>query len=376
LSGPIPGLVADDIIAAADFRVRATVLEPPTTTTISGGQKITTVKVAESSIFPMSAFVARIDDSLKASAPVAVHRIPTSGTLELAGTIDGLSAGDVIGLCAFPVTVDVQAVLPDGKIEVSNGALLNKSDLVMATPAQSSTPQTRLAIIADRTGNVIRLARKIEDLQAGDSLSVANVRGVIDVDPEGTSTSPPKVTVHQPSRVRQGDFLADITGWLQPRLDFSSSAFVSGISGNQITLSRRIDGLLKNDTVGMASIIPSPFIFSILLLILRLNTKSDLQPGDEVLLVGEDRLQGETRSMFGSVWFIDNEKQVLLALQGTPGGFTFRPEDVTASVLFVRGSALALIQKNDLFVRWLAVGEPDQMPKQCIGKDVPDNPCS
>ena len=47
------------------------------------------------------------------------------------------------------------------------------------------------------------------------------------------------------------------------------------------------------------------------------------------------------------------------------------------TVLFVHGSALALIQEQDLFVSWLAVGEPDEMPKLCgTGAKGPESECT
>jgi hypothetical protein len=364
LSGRIPGLQAGDTIAAADFRIRATVLEQPDLSQPS----VTTVKVADSKVFstPAPAFVAQIDDLLKASIPLQLKSIPFKDKLELAGTIQGLKAGDVIGLCAFPTTVEVKDVQDDGRIVVSNGALLHKSDVLTARPALY--PHTGLAIVADIKGNVVRLAGAIPDLAAGDQLSVATVRGVIDVTPVAAS-NPPKVTVAQ-ARLRVGDFLADITGWLQARPGTLSAANISEASGTQITLSARLDGLLNNDTIGLASLVPT-------LLQIRLNKMPDLRPGDEVLLVGLDRLQGETRSMFAFVeQVLVSANLALLVPEGKPSAFEFRPADLTASVLFVRGSALALIQKQDLFVSWLAVGVSDPMPKPCAGTAVPNCGCT
>jgi hypothetical protein len=369
LTGSIPGLQNGDTIAVADFRVRATILNPPSVST--SHTPITTVTITDSTVFsrPEPAFVAQIDDLLKASIPLPIQNIPSIGKLELGGVIPDLKAGDVIGLCAFPATVKVQDVQDDGSIIVNNGALLHPSDMVAATT--TLTPQTTLAIVVSITGNVVRLAPQIPGLEAGDNLSVATVRGAIEVTPAATSTpSSPKVMVDQ-TRLRLGDFLADITGWLQPRPGHSSAAHISGVSGNQITLSARLDGLLKNDTIGLASLVPP------LLQIRLTKMPPDLLPGDEVLMIGLDRLQDITRSMFASVARITSPpNHVLLVPEATPEAFTFRPEDISASVLFVRGSALALIQKQDLFVSWLAVGVSDAMPKPCAGIAVPDCACT
>jgi hypothetical protein len=183
--------------------------------------------------------------------------------------------------------------------------------------------------------------------------------------------------VAQAERLRASDFLADIAGWRQAT-PLNSASFVIGVTPatKEVTLTSRLDGLLLNDTVGLASIFGlqgAPFV----LLKLRLESLPDLRPGDEVLLVGIDRLRGETRSMFASVGFvIPSTKHVLLVMQGATDAFTFRPEDISASVLFVRGSSLALIQRQDLYVKWLAVGEPDPMPRPCAGAEVTDDPCA
>jgi hypothetical protein len=364
LSSAIPGLSPDDTIAVANFPVRATVLAQSVTNV--GGQPFTLVTVADSSLFSVPrAYVARIDDKLSASLPVPVTRILSDTILELGGEIQGLDRGDVIGLCSFPATVEVvRAAQPDGSIEVNAAGVLREGDLVTALPAL-----TGLALVKKVDNRIVRLVGKIEGLAAGDDLSVANIGGVVNATPGANDN---QVKVAEPRRVRQGDFLADITGWRQATPGGNAVSLVLKAEDDQITLTSPLDGLLVNDTIGLASIVP-PFIR------LRLNTMPDLIHGDEVLLVGLDRLQGETQSLVASVFQIDKPAgRVFLFVQGAAGAATFRPskEDLSASVLFVRGSALALIQKHDLFVSWLAVGEPDTMPRPCDGADLLDDPCS
>jgi len=101
-----------------------------------------------------------------------------------------------------------------------------------------------------------------------------------------------------------------------------------------------------------------------------------LVPGDEVLLIGFDRLTGITHNLSARLMqFIPETKSVTL-MAFDAGQFIFRPEDIFASILFVRGSAMALIQNHDLFVSWLAVGEPDQMPRPCIEPEAAECDCS
>lgn len=359
LSGPIATLAKDDTIGAADFRVRATVLKVAGT--------IVTVATAppfpdDEVMFPKGAVVARINDLLSASVPVVVKE-SVGATLTLSAEIPDLKPGEVIGLCAFPASVQVQSVLLDGRIVVSDAGVLRRSDVVTAGPTR-----TGIAMVGEApSGNVVRLVGTIPGLDVGDTLSVTTIRGVMDVTSTGVET---KVIVDQPARLRAGDFLADITGWQQVMPDAFATPFVTTPSGNQIALTTPLDGLLQNDTLGLASLTPRAFQ-------IRLEKMSVLVPGDEALIVSLDRPQGNTRSMFASVTKVSVlEKLVELTPVGAQADFRFRPSDVSASVVFVRGSALSLIQKQDLFVSWLAAGEPDTMPRLCAGKAPPDCACT
>src|SRR5262249_37807925 len=125
--------------------------------------------------------------------------------------------------------------------------------------------------------------------------------------------------------------------------------------------------------VGLATVTdPPPELMQ-----LRLQTKPDLVPGDNVLLTGLDRLTGTSRVILAAAdRRLPYPNTVLLRLQGEQSAFALRPEDTSASVLFVRGSALALIQKYNLFVSWLACGEPDSRVTTCVGATVRDCPCA
>jgi hypothetical protein len=80
--------------------------------------------------------------------------------------------------------------------------------------------------------------------------------------------------------------------------------------------------------------------------------------------------------MFAKVEFIlTASNQVLLLMEGTPGSFAIRPEDLSASILFVRGSPLALVRNQNLYINWLACQTPDPMPRVCPEDIEPDCPC-
>jgi hypothetical protein len=354
LSGPILGLAKDDFIVAADFPVRATIQ----------GHSNSILMLREATRFPNDSHVAVIDELLKASLPAVVANSQLS-VLTLAAPLAGLNDGDVIGLCSFPSSFEVKDIRPDKSIVVSNAQLLHEGDILSALPLR-----TGLAMVASINGDVIRLAGEIPNLAIGDRLWETTIDGAIKATP--SAADPKKTTVETPERLRVGDFLADIQGWRQAWPGFTATSLVDTVTPTEITLGNQPDGLLMYNTIGLATITP-PFVE------LRLNnTMPSLRRGDEVLLVGTDRLAGDTQSLFASVFaVITAQNRVILRPEQTLTAFAFRPEDLYVGVLFVHGSALALIQQQDLFVSWLAVGEPDEMPKPCgTGAKEPESECT
>ncbi|MEN3330017.1 MAG: hypothetical protein V7638_4824 [Acidobacteriota bacterium] len=358
LSTSIAGLVETETIVAADFSIRATVVNVTSPTTIT---------VANAALFSIGSYVAKIDDLFRGSLPVQVSNA-TGQTLTLTAAIDGLKAGDVIGLCTFPVAVKVDAIRDDGSIEVSPAGLLRNGDLITAPAAAGE--KTALSLITNVAGNAINLIKPFPHLVVNDRLSVVSVRGAIQATHTATGN---KMDVDQPARLRRGDFLADITSWRQVQ----AATGVQSANGNEIQMDAVLDGSLLNDVVGLASIDSQRFrFFTIGFIRLRLEKSLVLVNGDEVLLIGFDRLTGLTQNLSARVTqFIPATKTLTLMLFDA-SRFIFRPEDIFASILFVRGSAMALIQNHDLFVSWLAVGESEQMPRPCIEPEAADCECS
>lgn len=358
LSSLIGGLVQGDTIVAGDFSVRATVISVPT---------LATLTVTDATLFPPGSHIAKIDKGFAASISVEVTSV-SGQTLTLSAGIDGLKAGEVIGLCTFPVVVTVvNASRNDGGIEVSPAGILRNGDLI-AAPAASGE-KIDVALITNITGNVINVLKPFDKtLKVGDRLSVVSIRGAMKAShADGES----KTTVTQPERLRVGDFLADITSWRQIQV----AARVQTVNSNEIQLDIPLDGVLINDIVGLASIEPFVFFFTILIQ-LRLEKSLELLTGDEVLVIGFDRLTGKTHNLVASVALFISETKTLFLKLSDATKFTFRPEDISASILFVRGDPMALISKHDLFVSWLAVGQPASMPRPCSGTEAAGCDCS
>ncbi|MHC2842880.1 hypothetical protein [Bradyrhizobium diazoefficiens] len=347
LSQAITDLKQNDVIAAASFPVRATVHE------VTDRQ----LTLSDPTIFPKDAYVAHIDHLLEASAAPAAVNGSIGKTLVLEAEIPHLAKGNVIGLCAFPPTVRVQAISADS-ITVSDGNLIHVHDVV--------TAHGSLALVAEVQGNAVRLASEIANLVEGDSLAVATIRGTVTIKP-GTGDS--RVKVDQPLSLRKDDFLADITGWRQAQTDSSALAGVTAAGDHQITVSPLLDGLLTNDTVGLATVTEKFLQF-------RLDAVADVKPYDIVALAGFDQLDGTNRAMSARVYRLPSPDVVSLLLEANEPAFSLRPADISASVGFVRGSALAQIQKHDLFVNWLSCGDGDPLPKPCIAKPAPACPCT
>ncbi len=357
LNSLISGLVKGDTIVAGDFNVRATVISVPSPATLT---------VTDPALFPAGSYISKIDQLLVASVPVKVTNV-SGQTLTLSAAIDGLKAGDVIGLETFPAVVTVvDATRNDGGIEVSPSGVLRTGELI-AAPAASGE-KIDLALITNITGNVINVLKPFASLNVGDQLSVVSIRGAMKASHENGDS---KTKVTQPDRLRVGDFLADITSWRQVQ----NTAHVRTVNSNEIQLDTALDGALINDIFGLASIQNFQFFLAILIQ-LRLEKSLELVSGDEVLVIGFDRLTGKTQNLVASVELFISETKILVLKLRDAAQFTFRPEDISASILFVRGDPMALIQKHDLFVSWLAVGDSGPMPRPCIGTEAADCDCS
>jgi hypothetical protein len=357
LSGAIPGLALNDTIVACNFGIRTTVINVVTPTTLT---------VGSATQFPTGSYIAKIDELLKASIPVQVSSA-SGQTLTLTAPIQGLQAGDVLGLCTFPASVVVDDIRNDGAIEVRPAGLLQQGDLITVAPPPGG--QTSLSLITNVTGNIIKVSGPLPGLNVNDRLSVAHVRGAVKAK---HNTDDHQLIVEQPTRVREGDFLADITSWRQVQ----GSATVRTVTPNQLQLTAALDGALQHDIVGLASMTGAFRFFTHAIMQLRLEQSLELLVGDEVLLIGFDRLSGLTHTFSAFVVQITPDTKTILLFLVDAGEYTFRPEDIFASVLFVRGSSLALIQKHDLFVSWLAVGEPEAMPRPCTGTTSTNCECS
>jgi hypothetical protein len=292
--------------------------------------------------------------------------------LVLSATLKDLGAGDVISLCSFPVTVTVQSIASDGFIDVSPSGLIQSGDVVALIQPGAGGGTTislpAITIVAATNGSSFRLAEDIPTLAPNDTLSIVTVSGTVNITPGASNT---KVKLEAGHRLRIGDFLANIKGWRESG-PVRSTSFVTDSTGNAITVNGLLDGLMVKDNIGLASLVGGAGSW----IWLRLKTIPDVIPGDEALLVGTDRTQGQTKSMFAKVEFIlAASNQVLLLMEGAPGAFSIRPEDLSASILFVRGSPLALVRDQNLYVNWLACQTPDPMPRACPEDNQPDCPC-
>ena len=351
LESAIAGLNVNDKIGAADFRVRSTVLNVLNDT----------VTVANASLFPVNSYVARLDDTYAPNASALV-KLSSGNRANMNTAIPGLKPGDILALCSFPVSVSVESVRQNGIIQVEPAGILQAGDVV----ACDTLPA--LALVAAVSGPSVQLAGSIDGLAANDQLSVVTISGTVNVTPVNNN----KVTLEAVNRVRFNDFLADITGWREPGLLPSHAQVMNDGTTTTLQVSHQLDGLIVHDTVGLATLSGA----SGTMLLLRLNTLPNLTPGDEALLVGFDRLQGVTESMLAVVgWVYAPENLAILFIEPPAPQFNIRPEDLSASVLFVRGSPLRLVQNLNLYVSWLACQDPDAMPRSCSDDPPTDCPC-
>jgi hypothetical protein len=342
------GLSNGDQIASADFRVRATVLS------VSGS----TITLANSSLFSKNSIVARLDDNYTPTGHATVTGVLSPTQLTLGSGIDQLKPGDILALCGFPTSVLVNNVASDGTITVTPGDAINTGDVVVAQA------RAGIAIVSSASGGALQLATPISGLTAGDTLTVVTVGGAVEVTPGASNT---QVTLDADNRLRVGDFLADIVSWREAG-PVRNTAYVMQTSGTSISLMKALDGLMKHDTVGFASVTDTDFALEI-----RVDKMPSVNPGDDVLLAGLDRLQGKTKSLRAKVAFLlSSLKLILLQVSGNTEPFTIRPSDLSASALLA--SAASLLNQN-LYVNWIAVQDPVPMPRPCPEDNQPDCPC-
>ncbi len=350
----IPGLSFGDQLGAANFPVRATVLnvaEPMTVT------------VADASAFRVGRFVARLDDQHVPTGFASVLTVASATSFVLDRGIDVLQAGDILALCALPVTVRVDGIDATGlNVEVTPPDAIAAGDVVAALPDRQGT-----SIVVAARGASVQLDKAIQGLAANDTLSVVTMEGPVDITAGSTSA---KVTLETGHRVRVGDILGAIVAWREPAARRSLAEIID-VTGNDLTLSSQLDGLMGNDAVGLADLV----VADNALLQLRVEQLPDATPGDQVLAVVTDRMAGMTESVFGSVEaIVSADRRVFVLIESGPATLRVRPRDFAASILFVRGSPLTLVQDRQLYVRWLACETHDPLPRPCTEVESP-GPC-
>lgn len=350
LSGNIPTLVAGDVLVAAIFPVRATI----------NSLVNDDAGIGKPEDFPIGAFVARLDENLVASPTVDI--LNRTGQVLTLRPGHGFKLGDVIGLCAFPPpSAVVHALEPDGSVTLEASSPFRALDVV--TPLTDQAIVSPLSLVASVDDSSLRLASSSADLQPGSTLNLVTMTGTV------TVSSPPagnKLVLSDASNVRVGDVIGKLAGWRQAD-PHARLSFVNDTTANEVTLTAPLDGLLASDTLGLVSV-AFPYLW------LRLDQLPDALPGDEVFIAALDRLQGESTTASGNIAWLDPSNRRVLIFTDLPTNATFRPEDITASTLFLRGSAVALLSKQDLFVSWLACDDPDLMPRPCTD-EAAEEPC-
>ncbi len=352
LASAIDGLTDGDSLAAADFQIRATVIA-----VMNAGAQVT---VANASVFPPNSTLVHLNDDF-AAVEMAAFTSASGNILTLTPAMRMLQPGGILALCSLPVSVTVTGIDPDGTIQVNLPDVIKVGSFVASLPAHPG-----ISTVTESNGLTLRLSLPIPGLAINDALAVITMSGVVDASPGASAT---KVKLNASNRIRPGDFLAPISGWREPSFT-RSLATVLQTNNTALTLSPALDGLMKGDTIGFASIASTAYI------VLRLKDLPVLTPGDEVLLVAPDLLTGQTVAVFAKLIFIFTAQKLVYLMLSTPGGsFTIRPEDLTASVLFLRGSPLALVQNLNLYVSWLACQNPDPMPRPCTDDPFSHDPC-
>lgn len=348
LSATIPGLVDGDVIVAADFPVRSTV-----TSKVGSG-----LAVVHAALFPGNGFVVALHEHLVAGVPHHFHL--TGQTLTLDADPTDISVGDVLGLCSFPPAgVAVDKLEDDGALTLAADTPFAPHDAVSALPDRSS-----VLLVKSVDGPTLVSTTGSADVAAGDELNVVTFART----GKAHTVKDTKITLEGKADVRVGDVVGRIVGWAD--LADLQHAGVQVVAGTELTLYQVLDGALAGDTIGLASLRAGTAW------LLRVTELQDVRPGDDVLLAVLDLLSGESATVSGSVYAVDPENpRVVIYSHELPAEGRFRPGDITPSTLFLRGSALGLIAKQDLFVSWLGAADADPTPRPCELRTDPPEPC-
>jgi urease accessory protein UreE len=341
-----------DRLSAATLGVRATVRS------VFQQGEATVVFVDQPERF-RGRFVARVSEQWALEGPRWVTEV-TATSLTLSASSIPLGNGDVIGVCDFPRSVTVVSGAEGRTILVSAPDVLVPGDVVNGAPDREG-----VSIVESTDGTEVRLTTPIAKLEDGDILHVANLGQVITVETSGSDLK----LVDAPL-LRVGDALGTIITWRQSAIDTALVA-VTAVEP-QIALSAWPDGLLSGDVLGLASL-------QFPVASLRLTELPELQNQDEVSLLGIDATFRQEFPATGTVQAIaSQQKRILLSVASSNGtiGREFRPDDIAATVQFLRGSALKLIRNQDLFVSWFALDDPLLMPRTWATPELSDCRCA
>jgi hypothetical protein len=356
LERPIPGPSEDRELVAATVGARATVRS------VLGS--FVTVDAPERFA---GGFVARVTAEYELETPAWVVSASSTG-LSLAAGSPTLNVGDVIARCDFPRSVRVSQVRNNRQLIVDDHRQLRTGDVVMRLPKKGDPDladghEAVNVTWIESAAQTVVLARELTHLAAGDQLLVANLGQVATATKEDDD-----LKVIDRRQLRAGDAVGTIVTWRQSEIE---ATWANVIDTQTFTLSAWPDGLLPGDIVGLPSArFPDIFV--------RLEAMRGLRLFDIVSLTGTDVALEQEVAAQATITIADaTGKRLQLVVTDAPEarGREYRPDDLTATAPFLRGSALEVIRNQDLFVSWLAVEEPLPMPRQLLTPKPPECPC-
>jgi hypothetical protein len=255
--------------------------------------------------------------------------------------------------------VAISAIGSDGLITLAADTPFTVRDHVGALPDRTS-----LLLLKTASGTTLTSATPLGDVKANDELERVTFTATAVAEHVGGVT----LTLPGAADIRAGDVIGKIAGWAQAS-DYQAAS-VREVDAALVTLYGPLDGVLPRDTLGLTTLRTGTAWP------LRVDKLPDVRPGDDVLLATFDRLRGQSATVSGTVFWVDHQgSHVVVYSPELAQGAQLRPEDIVVSTLFLRGSALALIAKQNLFVTWLGSADAEPMPRACELAAVAPAPC-
>lgn len=322
------------------------------------------IRIAADSGFRVGDLLLRVAGDRAISLHANVQQIATDGWLTLAVDRSDLAAGEVVSIGRLPAAVTVDAVSPDGSLQVSQPDVVRTGDLLRSEFAGDGTAKTER--VSEAASRDVRFRRPLTGIEVDDVLTLVPPMAAVTAAPQRIASD---WEVPDGSLFRIGDAIGPLAGWRSA----APYGRVQRVTGGRMVIDRWPDGALPDDRLGFADLAQlSPPSSTRDNTRLRLVMPEQVEPGERIILSGVDDITGRGVQLDALV-FDHVPDTALVDLRPSVSGIVLRPERMTAAALYNPRFAdlfAAYARKQGLYVAWLGCQhddtdcpeEPPQLP--------------